>query len=152
MLIEIYKWFRKWNNQQKIIRELPSEVSSNQDLMCARRVQAQKAWREVLHNMEDVMGFDPVTRDKLKHDNIKQQKGSGNKKEMIKNYKYFSTGHLQRLCPAFVKTYSGCGKTNHFKEVWSPCRDRAKARGNQGMARSAQSLAGQGTKVRKQRH
>ena len=115
-----------------IIRELTalkdtSWFSSNQVLLWARGLEAPRVQKEVLGNIRDAKEFASVSKDKQKHDNIRQSK-----KKMKENCKYCSEGHLQRLCSACGQTCDGCCKMNHFKAV---CKTTQRQQQDQRLSR-----------------
>ena len=102
---------------EEIIQELTalkdnSEVSSDEVLMWAKKVEAQRAQMKVLDNLIDKRSLS------LLEQTSRSMLILGRIRNLIETCKYCGTGHLQRQCPTNGMTCSGCNKANHFKAVY----------------------------------
>ena len=105
------------------------EVSSEQVLVWAQRVEVQRAQKAVLENLRDAKDFDLVKRDRQRWGQNRQQREAVKEKKVIENSKYCGMTHLQKQCRGYGKTYSPCGKVNHYKVA---CRRTQRQRQSQG--------------------
>ena len=74
------------------------EATSNQILIWAWSVEAQRAQKEFLHHIREDKAFDSIRHIKQNCDNVRHSKN-----KVIENFKYCGTRHLQRQCQAYGK-------------------------------------------------
>ena len=83
----------------EIIKELmvlnnTSGVSSEQVLVWAKKVEAQRAQKEVLENIRDTKDFDSISRDKQRPDGNGQQREGVKEKKVKENCRYCGMTHI----------------------------------------------------------
>ena len=108
----------------KVIRELTAKNSSEQTtsedvLLWARRIEAQRAQAAILSDITKAQKFDKV---KVVQKLQNRQEIEGACQTYYKwPCKYCGGSHAPRQCPAYGKSCASCGKMGHFKKV---CRSR----------------------------
>ena len=104
----------------EIVRELMAKNNSEQTnsediLLWARHIEAQRAQVAILIDITEVQKFDKV---KL----VQKPKGRQEAETTRHIYqrcpcKYCGGSHAPRQCPAYGKACTGCGKISHFQKV-----------------------------------
>ena len=113
---------------EEIIKELTGanedeQITSEGVLAWANRVEAQRAQVTVLSTITESRQFDKVKIiKKAKEDNTRCPPGPTAQHHPCR---YCARLHAPKQCPAYRKTYAGCSKTMHFKNVCQSRRDRA---------------------------
>ena len=88
-----------------------SDITCRKVLSCTKRVEAQGAQTGMLRSIQGNKGFDIIKYTKPHHETLSNS-------QTKRGSQYFSMGHKARRCPGFEKRCTGCGKSNHFQNVW----------------------------------
>ena len=101
-----------------------SEITSEQVLAYARRVEAQRAQKRLMGATKYNKAFDAMTRHKKRNNTF--DRANSTWRETLISCKYWGNSHMPRRCPAYGNIWLQCDKVSHFEKV---CRTRAEVQG-----------------------
>ena len=104
----------------EIVRELMAKNNSKQTnsenvLLWARQIEAQRAQAAILNDITEVQKFDKVKL--IQKPKSRQEPETPRHAYQRHPCKYCGGSHAPRQCPAYGKTCTGCQKIGHFQKV-----------------------------------